>query len=110
MITKFNDYINESKKENHLPIDKWVQDLDPHINGTLDDKIKPMFSNLPNRTIRPSYDPLKAGQFVEINGITGQIIGMKNDKILVDVINDDNEHDIKEFDIKDVIKKGKPKK
>ena len=110
MIIKFNDYLNESKKEKHLSIDKWVHDLDPHIKGTTDDKIKPMFRNLPDRKIRPSYDILRSGKFIDVDGVKGHIIGIKNDMVLIDTINKDDKHEVVEMDIDKVIKKIKEKK
>lgn len=89
MIKKFNDFLNESDKTN-------------------DDETKPMFNNLPNKSIREPYDILRSSKFINIDGVNGQIIGLKGNKLLVDIINKDtNEHEVKEYDIKTVLKKLK---
>ncbi|MFA5586225.1 MAG: hypothetical protein WDA02_06720 [Saccharofermentanales bacterium] len=86
MIKKFNDFLNESNNDN----------------------IKPMFNNLPNKYIRTPYDILRSGKNIEIDGITGQIIGLKGNMVLLDIIDKNtNKHDVKEYDIKTILKKLK---
>lgn len=114
-IDENEEEINESKKseEKHITtsIDNWIQDLDPDIKGTANDKLRPMFVNRPNNEIRPSYDINRAGKYVEVNGITGQVVGLKNGMVLVDIINKDtNKHEIVEMTMKEIIKSDKKKK
>jgi len=106
MIKKFNDFLNESK--NNKDILNLNDFNDDHIKGTKDDKNKPMFNNLPNKSMRNPYDILRSGKFIKIDGITGQIIGLKGNLVLLDIINKDtNEHEVKEYDVKYILKKLK---
>lgn len=94
--------VTESKNNYH--INNWIQELDTDVIGTMDDKLKPMFVNRPNKEIRPSYDVLRAGKYITVDGQDCQIIGLKNGELLVDFINKDNKHEVKKITIKDALK------
>lgn len=78
------------------------------VKGTKEDKLKPMFNNHPNQ-IDKSLDVLRVGKFIEIDGVVGQIHSIKNKILVVDVINKDNKHEMKEYDLIKVLKKIKYK-
>jgi len=111
-----DESLTESKKaedtKSHINtnIDNWIQGLDSDIIGTTDDKLRPMFVNRPNNEIRPPYDIHRAGKYVNIDGQDGQVVGLKNGKVLVDIINKDNKHEIVEMTMKEVLKTNKKKK
>jgi len=94
--------VTESKNNYH--INNWIQELDTDVKGTMDDKLRPMFVNRPNKEIRPSYDVLRAGKYITVDGQDCQIIGLKNGELLVDFINKDNKHEVKKITIKDALK------
>ena len=106
--------LNESKKsdEKHITtkIDNWIQNLDTDVRGTMEDKLRPMFVNRPNNEIRPSYDILRAGKTIHIDGQDCSIIGLKNGKLLVDFINKEHKHDVIELSMKDALKYMKKSK
>lgn len=115
-IDTFEGFIvNEAKKnkktkkeKNVLGIDTWVQQLDPQVKGDLDDKLRPMYVNLPNREHRPSCDILRSGKSIKIGNKEGIINGIKNGKVSIDFIDDKTgEHYTEELNIKDVLKKIK---
>lgn len=83
-------------------------DDDSWVKGTDEDKLRPMFKNLPDSTIRPSYDVLRAGEWISILGVEGMIIGIKNGKLLVDVVTkDSNKHEVVKLNLLDVVKEFK---
>lgn len=79
------------------------------VKGTEDDHLRPMFNNHPDE-INKTMDILRIGKFITIDGVTGQIQSIKNKIIVLDVINNDNEHELKEYDLVKVLKKLKSKK
>jgi len=81
------------------------------IEESMKDEDRPMFRNLPDEEILEPYDILRSGTFITHDKLTGQVIGIKNDLLLLDVINaDTNKHEIVKLSVKDVLKKIKSKK
>jgi len=87
-----------------LGINDWIQTLDSDVIGNCCDKTKPMFVNRPNITNRSSYDVLRTGKFIEFEGYTGQIIGIKGNQIELDIIDENNKHVSKTFPLNQVLK------
>ncbi len=92
---------------------------DTWIKGNEDDFNRPMFVNLPDKTIREPYDILRAGKWIDVFGTQGMIIGIKHDMVWIDVMNDKtNKHEIVKYNLPDVLaemdiktdKEDKPKK
>lgn len=81
---------------------------DSWIKGTKEDKERPMFNNHPDKVDR--Y-PMEIGinKFITIDGVTGQINSIKNKVIILDIINDENKHEYKEYNLATVLKKLKNK-
>lgn len=100
----------ETKSHINTSIDNWIQELDSDVIGTTNDKLRPMFVNRPNNEIRPPYDINRAGKYVNIDGQDGQVVGLKNGKVLIDIINKDNKHEIVEMTMKEVLKSNKKDK
>ena len=121
---KGNRKINESKKSSEvfIPIRKLknlknfyqvckdgdcvkksdVND-DSWVKGTKEELNKPMFKNLPDNNIRPSYDTLRAGKWITLFGQEGRVNGIKNGQLLFDIVEDDKPKTVK-YDLKDVMK------
>lgn len=100
-----NEITNESKTEQSQPIENWIQELDTDVRGSMEDKLRPMYVNRPNRETRPSYDILRSGKYINIDGQDCLIIGLKNNKLLIDSINKNTQkHEIIELPIKDALK------
>lgn len=74
------------------------------VKGNEDDKLRPMFNNHPDHPDKSS-DMLRVGKYIEIDGVVGQIHSIRNKKILIDIINKENKHEIKEYDLIKVLKK-----
>lgn len=83
--------------------DRWVK-------GTDEDKLRPMFNNHPNIKDRYPVDILRVGKFITIGKQTAQILSLKNNVVLVDVINDENEHEVKEISVVKLLKQMKIEK
>lgn len=97
-------YMWKDREKIDLNDDSWIK-------GTKEDFERPMFKNLPNQKDRFPYDILRSGNFIETKDgkIIGQINKIKGKSILLDVINDENKHELKEFDIVKLVKKIKDK-
>jgi len=81
---------------------------DSWIKGSKEDKLRPMFVNLPDSTIRPSYDVLRTGKMIAIFGKEGRIVGIKNGQLYISVMNDEtNKHETIKYDMEDVVKELK---
>lgn len=78
------------------------------IKGSKEDNLRPMFNNHPDEEDK-SLDILRVGKFIELDGVVGQIHSIKNKKLIVDIINKDNKHEMKEYDLIKVLKKLKYK-
>ena len=76
------------------------QDNDDWIKGTKEDKQRPMFINLPDLKHRKTYDVLRSGRFIEIDGVVGQIVNLKGQVLTVDIVNKLNKHEYVEYDLK----------
>lgn len=96
-------YFWKDKEKIDLTDDQWVK-------GTEEDKLRPMFKNLPNKKDRHPYDILRSGKFIEVDGITGQIINVKNKVVTLDVIDKEtHKHKTITYDLVKLIKKMKNK-
>jgi hypothetical protein len=131
--SKFNVAVNESKKqtkskkEDFIPTKK-LKNLksfyeicydgdgteksdindDSWIKGTREELLRPMFKNLPDTTIRPSYDILRAGKIVSLFGTEGRVIGIKNGMLELSVMDDKtNKHKTVKYDMNEVMKELK---
>jgi hypothetical protein len=94
-------YDGDTTQDGDLNDDSWVK-------GTEEDKLRPMFKNLPDNTIRPNYDVLRTGKSFTMDGIQGIIVGIKNGELLLDVVNKDTDkHETIKYDMKKVIKELK---
>lgn len=80
---------------------------DRWIKGTDDDKLRPMFNNHPDIKDRYPADILRVGKFIKIGNKDAQILSLKNNIVLVDIINDENEHEVTEISIKKLLKQMK---
>lgn len=96
-IDAYVKYFGEDK----LPKDK--------LEESMKDSDRPMFRNLPDEEIIDPYDILRSGKFITHNEFTGQIVGIKGNVLLLDVMNGDK-HEIIKLSVKDVLKKIKTKK
>jgi hypothetical protein len=77
---------------------------DSWIKGNEDDFNRPMFVNLPDKTIREPYDILRSGKWIDVFGTQGMIIGIKHDMVWIDVVNDKtNKHEIVKYNLPDVL-------
>jgi len=83
---------------------------DNWIKGTDEDKLRPMFNNHPDIKDRYPADILRVGKFVTIDKKTAQILSLKNNVVLLDIINDENEHEIKEMSVTKLLKQMDIKK
>ena len=88
---------------------------DSWIKGKKEDFVRPMFKNLPDTTIRPSYDALRTGKMITLFGKECRVIGIKNGELQVSVMNDKtNEFETIKYDMKEVLpelkKNYKPEK
>lgn len=86
------------KKSSDIKDDSWVK-------GDAEELRKPMFKNLPDAKIRTPYDGLRAGKWVNIDGIDCRINGLDKNKVFVDIVDEDNKHRTVEYNIKDFLKK-----
>jgi hypothetical protein len=111
-VKTFNEYTNTSSiTENAYDptfyrINKLKEYTDELLPG---DKDRAFFNNLPDEDLRKGYDILRAGKFITFGKITGQIIRLVDDTLYLDIINSDNVHEIKGYDVKEVLKKLKNK-
>lgn len=85
------------------------QNNDNWIKGTKEDFQRPMFKNLPDHKDRYPYDVLRDGKFIETKDgkIVGQINKLKDNVIVLDIIDEDFKHQYVEFDLVKLIKKIK---
>lgn len=90
-------YDGDTTKKSNINDDSWIK-------GTEDDFKRPMFKNLPDTTIRPSYDILRTGKIITLFGRECRIIGIKNGELTVDVMGKNNEHEIVKYDTNDVMR------
>jgi len=66
-----------------------------------------MFNNHPNKADRYPIDILTIGKTIKIDGVEGVINSIKNQVLVLDIINKENEHEYKEYDLAKVLKKFK---
>jgi len=105
IATKLEDfYMWKDRKIIDLNDDSWVK-------GTKEDFLRPMFKNLPDHKDRFPYDILRSGKFLETKDgkIVGQIDTLKGKVIVLDIINDENKHEYKEFNLVKLVDKIKDK-
>jgi len=103
--TRLEDfYMWKDRDSIDLNDDSWVR-------GTKEDFERPMFKNLPNHKDRFPYDVLRSGKFLETKDgkIVGQIDVLKGEVIVLDVIDENNEHQYVEYDVVKLVKKLKDK-
>ena len=93
-------YDGDTPEESNVNDDSWVK-------GTKEDFLRPMFKNLPDTTIRPSYDALRTGKMITLFGRECRVIGIKNGELTVDVMGKDDKHETEKYDMKDVIRELK---
>ena len=133
------DYIQENKQENkkvistfeswkgafkgmnnptrledfYMWLDRDKIDLndDSWVRGTKEDFERPMFKNLPDHKDRYPYDVLRSGKFLETKDgkIVGQIDVLKGKVVVLDIIDENNEHQYIEYDVVKLVKKLKDK-
>lgn len=115
-IKSFDEFIiNEEKdlKGMYTWKDEYGINLtdDSWVKGTEEDKLRPMFKNLPNIKDRYPYDVLRSGKFIETKDgkIIGQIDTIKNQILTLDVIDNENKHQTIEYDLVKLLKKLKNK-
>lgn len=91
--------------------DKISLNNDSWVRGTADDFDRPMFKNLPDNIDRYPYDVLRSGKFIETKDgkLVGQIDRLKDNQVIIDVINDNNEHEYVAYDLNKLVKKIKDK-
>lgn len=90
-------YDGDTTEKSNVNDDSWVK-------GTKEDLLRPMFKNLPDTTIRPSYDVLRTGKMITLFGRESRVIGIKNGELTVDVMGKDDEHEIVKYDMNNVLK------
>jgi hypothetical protein len=90
-------YDGDTTKKSNVNDDSWVK-------GTKEDLVRPMFKNLPDTTIRPSYDVLRTGSIVTLFGRDCRVEGIKNGELTVSVMGKDDKHETQKYDMKDVLK------
>jgi hypothetical protein len=102
--SKLSDYYSIDNDRNDLQTKIDLND-DTWIRGNEDDKIRPFFNNHPDKKDRYSMNPTTIGKWIKTpDGKEGLIINVKNHTIEVDIINDENKHEIKIYDLKKVLK------
>jgi hypothetical protein len=95
------DKEGDCTKKSDVNDDSWVK-------GTKEDMLRPMFKNLPDTTIRPSYDVLRTGKMITLFGKECRVIGLKNGQLQVSIMNDKtNEFEIIKYDMEEVEKELK---
>jgi hypothetical protein len=110
----FKDMHNPKRLEDfYMWLDRDQIDLndDSWVRGTKEDFVRPMFKNLPNHKDRFPYDVLRDGKFLETKDgkIVAQINKLKGKVIVLDIIDENNEHQYVEFDLVKIVKKIKDK-
>ena len=83
---------------------------DGWVKGTDEDKLRPMFNNHPDIKDRYPADILRVGKFITIDKKSAQILSLKNNVVLLDIINDENEHETKEMSVVKLLKQMDIKK
>jgi len=94
---EFIDKDSKSTEKSDINDDSWIK-------GKKEDFLRPMFKNLPDKDIRPSYNVLTTGKMITLFGTQGRIIGIKNGKLLLNVMDDKtNEFEIIKYDMEKVL-------
>lgn len=110
----FKDLNNPTRLEDfYMWLDRDKIDLndDEWVRGTKEDFLRPMFKNLPNHKDRFPYDVLRDGRFIETKDgkIVAQINKLKGKVIVLDIIDENDEHQYVEYDLVKLIKRIKDK-
>lgn len=79
---------------------------DRWIKGTPEDKLRPMFNNHPDIKDRLSADILRVGKIINIGDVAGRINSIKNGIVEIDVMGENDKHEIIEYKIADLLKKS----
>jgi hypothetical protein len=93
-------YDGDTTEKSNVNDDSWIK-------GRKEDFVRPMFKNLPDTTIRPSYDALRTGKMITLFGRECRVIGIKNGELTVDVMGKDDKHETEKYDMNDVMKELK---
>jgi hypothetical protein len=93
-------YDGDTTEKSNVNDDSWVK-------GTKEDLLRPMFKNLPDTTIRPSYDVLRTGSMITLFGRECRVEGIKNGELTVSVMGKDDKHETEKYDMKDVLREIK---
>ena len=102
--------LKESKKQEKSLEDMYttldgngIDDTDFNwIKGDKEDKKRPMFNNHSDII---DNNALRIGTFIEIDGVIGQIKSIKDKKVTIDIINNENEHELKVYELSKILKK-----
>lgn len=101
----YDIHMEDEYQPNRISKKSYGIDDDTWIKGNKEDLLRPMFKNLPDAKIRSPYDSLRAGKWINVDGINYRINSLDKNKVIVDVFGDDNKHKTVEYNINDFLKK-----